>query len=206
MTAQKAQTDRKRIMIAGGSLLAVALLATAAAFTDFANLNLGNGAGGGIGGDNRFNIEVVGTDATGAPVPGTWQDANTVEGVDILVVGAEEITPGDTLGVEIPFRNESPKLSADIDFKLQDRPNLTSDPEMRDLLRYTVTLDGNAIATNQTQDQVNALDLGVYPAKAEATLALSITLPDQGSQAANNALQGKVSYVQAHFNAESVTP
>ncbi|MBL3700212.1 hypothetical protein [Leucobacter luti] len=207
MSIKNRLAGRKRVVIAGGSLLAVALLATAAAFTDYANLNLGNGTDDtGIGGDNRFNIQVVGTDTSGVPVPGTWQEANTVEGVNIAVPGASSITPGDTVSVDIPFRNESPLLSADIGFKLQDRPGYTSDPEIRNVLRYTVALNGTTVASNQTQDQVNALNLGTYLAGAESTLGLSVSLPDQGSEAANNALQGKTSYVQAHFSAESVTP
>ncbi|MEB4616638.1 hypothetical protein [Leucobacter sp. M11] len=200
-------TGRKRLVLAGGALLAVAALATAAAFTDFANLNLGNGTDdSGIGGDNRFNIQVVGTDAAGNPVPGTWQEANTPEGVNINVPGASTLTPGDSVSVEIPFQNESPVLSADVSFTLQDRPGKVSDPVLRDLLRYTVTLDGTVIAGNQTQDQVEDLNLGLYPKQTDSVLGLSITLPDQGSEESNNALQEKVSYVQAHFDASSVTP
>ncbi|MDQ1205226.1 hypothetical protein [Microbacterium sp. SORGH_AS_0862] len=197
----------KRLVIAGGSLLAVAGLVTAAAFTDFANLNLGNGTDdSGIGGDNRFNIQVVGTDGDGVPVPGTWQEADTVEGVNIAVAGADTITPGDTISVDIPFRNESPKLSADIGFSLQDRPGYVSDPEIADALRYTIALDGTTVLSAATQDAVADLDLGTYVTGAQGTLSVSISLPDQGSEAANNALQSKVSYVQAHFAATSVQP
>lgn len=198
---------RKRLFAAGGSLLAVAALATAAAFTDFANLNLGSGTDdSGIGGDNRFNIQVVGTDASGNPVAGTWQEANTPEGVNIAVPGADTITPGDTISVDIPFRNESPALGADISFSLQDRPGYTSDAAMATALRYTIEVDGTAVASNATQAQVADLDLGVYDAGDEGELTVTITLPDQGGEAANNALQGQISYVQAHFDAVSVQP
>lgn len=207
MHATTTPRGTKRLVIAGGSLLAVAGLVTAAAFTDFANLNLGNGTDdSGVGGNNRFNIQVVGTDAAGNPVPGTWQEANTAEGVNVNVPGASTITPGDTVSVDVPFRNESPELSADINFSLQDRPGRTSDPEIVSALRYTVALNGTALATNVTQAQVDDLDLGLYTTGQQGTLKITIALPDQGSEAANNALQSKVSYVQAHFDATSVQP
>ncbi|AUG30985.1 MULTISPECIES: hypothetical protein [Microbacterium] len=198
---------RKRLLIAGGALLGAASLVTAAAFTDFANLNLGNGTDdSGIGGNNRFNIQVVGTDADGNPVAGTWQEADTEAGVNINVPGSQLITPGDTISVAIPFRNESPALSADISFSLQDRPGYTSDPAMVAALRYTITLDGTDIVTDATQATVDDLDLGTYLTGEQGTLEVAITLPDQGSAADNNALQGQVSYVQAHFDAISVQP
>lgn len=200
-------TGRRRAILAGGTALVAVGLVTAAAFTDVANLNLGNGSDdSGIGGDTRFNIQVVGTDADGIPVPGTWQEADAEEGVNIVVPGADLITPGDTVSVSIPFRNESPALSAEIGFSLQDRPGSTSDAGIAAALRYTVSLDGTALVTNATQAAVDALDLDVYATGEQGVLDLAITLPDQGSVAANNALQGQVSYVQAHFDAASVQP
>ncbi|MDD7928343.1 hypothetical protein [Microbacterium thalli] len=206
MTATESTRGSKRFLVAGGSLLAVAGMLTAAAFTDFANLNLGGDSG--IGGDNtRFNIQVVGTDPeTNEPIPGTWQEANTAEGVAIAVPGADLITPGDTVSVEIPFRNESPALGADLAFTLQDRAGFVSDAEFAQAVRYTIALDGTEIVANATQEAVADLDLGVYAAGEEGVLSVSITLPDQGSVEANNALQGKTTYVQAHFDASSVQP
>jgi len=208
MSTKTGVSGRKRVIVAGGALLAAAGLVTAAAFTDFANLNLGNGTDdSGVGGNNRFNIQVVNTDASGNPIPGEWQEANTEAGVNINVPGSELITPGDTISVDIPFRNESPALNAKISFSLQDRAGKTSDPAIAAALRYTVKLGSDpAIVTNVTQAAVNALDLGLYTPGEEQTLTISISLPDQGSAAANNALQGEVSYVQAHFGAVSAQP
>lgn len=201
------KTGRKRIYVAGGALLAVAALATTAAFNDFANLNIGNGTDdSGIGGNNRFNIQVVATDAVGAPIAGQWQEADTADGVNIAVPGADTLTPGDTISVDIPFRNESPKLSAEIDLSLNDRAGKASDPEMANALRYSVVVDGVSLLNNGTQAQFNALDAGTFAAGTESSVRLSISLPDQGSPAANNALSEKVSFAQLHFNADSVTP
>lgn len=205
--AERAASGRKRMVAALGALLGITGLVTAAAFTDFANLNLGNGTDdSGIGGNNRFNIQVVGTDATGNPQPGTWQEANTATGVNINVPGADTITPGDSVSVAIPFRNESPALSAAVTFSLQDRPGHTSDPDIAAALRYTILLDGTALVTDVNQASVADLDLGTYAVGDQGTLAVTITLPDQGTEAANNALQGQLSYAQAHFDATSVQP
>lgn len=198
------KSGQKRVLIAAGSLLGVGALAVAAAFTDFANLNLGNGTGGGIGGgDNTFNIMVVGTDTQGVPVPGTWQEADTAEGVDIALVGADTITPGDTISVDIPVLNDSPKLAADLSLTLGDVPGKASDTDYASQLRYTVTVDGTDVTTNATQSAVNALGLTQIAATADSNVKIAVTLLDQGSAAANNALQGKSAFVQAQFKAES---
>ncbi|MBL3698756.1 hypothetical protein [Leucobacter luti] len=203
-TDKKMKTGRKRAIIAGGALLGIAALSTAAVFTDFANLNLGNGTGGGIGGaDNTFNIQVVGTDTQGVPVPGTWQEANVAEGVDIALLGAETITPGDTITVDIPVKNASPKLGADVNLTLGDVPGKTSDADYAAQLRYDIEVDGVAVATAATQAAVADIDLADLAAGAEATVTVNVTLLDQGSPAGNNALQGKTAHVQAQFNAAS---
>ena len=200
------KTGRKRVLIAAGSLLGIGALAVAAAFSDFANLNLGNGSGGGIGGgDNTFNIQVVGTDANGVPVPGTWQEANVADGVDIALIGADTITPGDTISVDIPVLNDSPKLGADVTLSLGDVPGRASDVDYAAQLRYTITVDGTAAVTNATQSAVSNLDIVDLVAGAESTVGVAITLLDQGSAEANNALQGKTAHVQAQFKAESMS-
>lgn len=207
MTVETKKHSSKRLMVAGGSLLAIAGLITAASFTDFANLNLGNGTDdSGIGGANRFNIQVVDTDADGNPVLGTWQEADTAEGVNINIPNADAIAPGDSVSVVIPFRNESPMLSADISFSLQDRPGHTSDPEIADALLYTITLDGVTVRDQVTQDGVSDVDLGRYLTDENGELGIKVTLPSTGNEAGDNAFQGQVSYVQAHFDAISVQP
>ncbi|MGJ4845139.1 hypothetical protein [Leifsonia sp. Le1] len=71
MTIENAQprrrSSRKRAFLALGAVVAVGAGITAAAFTDFANLNLG---ANGIGAD-QYNIQVVDTDpVTGVQNPG----------------------------------------------------------------------------------------------------------------------------------------
>jgi hypothetical protein len=112
-TARRSKRDRKRIIIAGGSVLLVAALMTAAAFTDIANINLGasaNGeAGGGIGGSDSPALHVARTDADGIPVTpvaeSDWVSANTAEGINYVIPGADSMAPGDAPSVTIPIRN-----------------------------------------------------------------------------------------------------
>lgn len=204
MSTQTTSHGRKRMYLAAGSLVGVAALVTAATFFDFANLNLTSGAdGSGIGGNNRFNIQVVETDTEGNPVPGSWQEAATAEGVDITLPGSDLITPGDSVAVSIPFRNESPVLGAALAFSLQDRPGSTSDAGIAEALRYSLSVDGTTLVTNATQAAVTDVALGELLAGEDAVLDLTVSLPDQGSTAANNALQGQVFYVQAHLDATS---
>ncbi|MDR1853032.1 MAG: hypothetical protein LBR21_10385 [Propionibacteriaceae bacterium] len=194
-----------RLALAAGTLVAAVALWTAAFFTDFANVNFGNGTdGSGIGANNRFNIQVVGTDANGNPQPGTWQEADTVDGASINIPGADTIIPGDTVSVEIPFRNESPSLKAVMKFSLLDRPGHASDRLMRDTLQYTVQLDNNtALVTDVKQDQVKNLSLGTLAAGESHVLKVSVKLPKQPTQDDDNKFNGLVSYVQAHFDAQS---
>ncbi|QTX03319.1 hypothetical protein [Agromyces archimandritae] len=208
---------KKRLIIAGGAVLAAGALATAAAFTDIANLNLGGGTeDSGIGGNNRFNIQVVGTDTAGDPVPGTWQEADTAEGVDIRVPGADVLYPGAApVTVDIPFKNDSPVLSAAIDLDIvsstpagvtRSAEEQAADALIAAGLRYTVAVDNDVLASGVPYSDIDDLDLGTYEAGSGGELTLTIELPGQGSPAADNALQGGIFWAQAHFDAASVTP
>lgn len=112
-TARRTKRDRKRLLIAGGSVLLVAGLMTAAAFTDYANINLGasaNGSGaGGIGGTDSPALLVARTDAEGVPVTPTldtdWVSANSEEGINYVIPGADSMNPGDAPSVTIPIMN-----------------------------------------------------------------------------------------------------
>lgn len=210
-----ATSPRKKVILSVAALAGVGVLATTAAFTDFANLNLGNGAdGSGIGG-GAFNIQVVGTDADNLPVPGTWQEADTAQGVDIAVPGADTITPGDTISVEIPYLNDSATLGADIAVWMNEVPGKTSDATYLGQLRFTVKdATGTAItgASNLTFDAFNELSEAAnltptaLAAGADSKLTLEIKLESLGDDAANQALNGGTAYVQLHFDATSVAP
>ncbi len=203
----KLRWSRRYYAVAAATVVAGLALGTAASFTDFANLNFGPGRAA-IGGENYFNIKVIGTDRySGRPKPGTWQDADTAEGVDLLVPGAEALVPGGSASTSIPFKNFSTRLIADINFTVREAPGKTSDPLMAEALRYTVSLgDGRVLARNVRQEALRAINIGQYAAGEEGALEIVVTLPDQGSAEANNELQGKLAYPQVHFAAVSQSP
>ncbi|WP_448058824.1 hypothetical protein [Cellulomonas hominis] len=198
--------SRKRMLLSGGALLGVGALFTAANFFDIANLNLGGGGGDGGGGigTGGFSIQVRQYDADGQPTA-AWQEANTIAGENITVAGANEITPGDTIEVLMPYRNDSDKLGADINLWLNADPNVTypatpagaaqevKDGLYRDALRFTVLAeDGTTklvdnVAFADFDSALEALDLtegvnslpgtpGYLRPAEEAAFTLQITL------------------------------
>ncbi len=220
---------RKRTLVAAGSLLGVAALVTAAAFTDSAYLNLGGGDGDdGIGGSkNTFDIQVVDTDpTTNAPLAGTYADADAaglwqqatdpgIDGVTVAIPGAETITPGDTVSVDIPFKNDSPELGGALVVSLADSPKGTSTAvpagetlSMAELLRYTVEVKDASGATTATytdlpQADFDALDLGSYDAQTGGTVSISVTWTTAGIVDVNH-FQGSQTFVQAQFGGTSL--
>lgn len=208
MTRQK--TSRTKTIVSVGALIGVGALATTAAFTDFGNLNLGAGADGSAIGAGAFDIKVVGTDVNNFPEPGTWQDANTAEGVDIAIPGADTVTPGDTITVDLPYKNASETLGADIKLWMNLVPGTTSDDDYVAALTFTVKdSDGTPIVEDVAFADFNALaeaaDLTptALAAGSDDSLTLEITLSDLGVEG-NADLNGGVAHVQAHFDAVSV--
>lgn len=216
---------RTRLVLSIGAVAGVGALVTAASFTDFANLNLGNGTDGSGIGAGTFNIQVVGTDAAGAPVAGTWQEADLPEGVDIAIPGADTITPGDTIEVTLPYRNASASLGADIDLWLNEVPGQTSSPAYLAALRFTVLDgDGAVLVSDLTFDQLNAgsaaekisltdaLADGALAAGDEDAITVEVSLVDYDADNAtgdadgmtNDVLNGGLAYVQLHWDAVSV--
>ncbi|QZN85608.1 hypothetical protein [Cellulomonas sp. C5510] len=215
---------RTRLVLSIGAVAGVGALVTAATFTDFANLNLGDGTDGGGIGSGRFNIQVVGTDGAGMPVPGTWQEANLPEGVDIAVPGAGSITPGGTIEVDLPYRNASTSLGADIDLWLKEVPGRTSTPAYLDALRFTI-LDGAGVplVSDVTFDELDAssaaekisltdaLTGSELAAGAEDSITVQVSLADYDADNSsgdadgltNDVLNGGVAYVQLHWDAVS---
>lgn len=216
---------RTRLVLSIGAVAGVGALVTAATFTDFANLNLGNGTDGSGIGAGTFNMQVVGTNSAGVPVAGTWQEANLPEGVDVAIPGADTITPGETIEVTLPYRNASTKLGADIDLWLNEVPGQTSSPDFLAALRFTI-LDGTGavLADGVTFDALDAGDaasrISLTDALTDAALApgdedeitVRVALldydADNGSGDAdglsNDILNGGVAYVQLHWDAVSV--
>lgn len=213
MEENQKKNGRKRAIIAAGTLLVAGALVTSAAFTDFANINLNNGsAGGGIGpgADNAFQLLVAKPDVNGDPLvdgsgnvaDANWVSANTAAGVDYRLAGLDNLAPGSGVAsVTIPMKNNSKgtmltKLSI-------TQKGAASDPTLLSALRFTVTQGGTALATNVTQSAAQNLPLSNLGGKGTSKVTVQVSIADQGSQAANNALADKSAYVTAHIDAAS---
>lgn len=142
----------------------VGALATAAAFTDFANLNLGGE--GGIGSDNRFDIAVV--------LPNnTVEQADTDAGYNWEIEGAKALVPGGHLETTIPVFNNTSAVVADTQIAVELRGadgSVGDAPNIVDFLRFTASVDGTDIFTNVTWEQAQG-SLGNLAARDAAPLA-----------------------------------
>lgn len=217
MTTEDAQptrhSTRVRAFLALGAVVAVAAGVTAAAFTDFANLNLGtNGIGTGV-----YNIQVVDTDpVTGAQIPGQWQEADSIAGAPIEIVGADTIFPGSApISVAIPVRNASTALNSTLTLTLAQLPDAgadVTDPNYLSSLRFSydqpaTSLSPTAISgTDLTFTQLNAITLNSLAAGEESSVTITVRLLTQAESGAvfdDNSLNGSKAFVQAQFNGSS---
>jgi hypothetical protein len=210
---RREKSRRTRAVIGLGAVVAIAAGVTAAAFTDFANLNLG---ANGIGAD-QYNIQVVDTDpVTGAQIPGSWQEADTAAGAPIELVGANTLFPGSTpISVDIPVRNASATLNSTLSLglvQLPDNAPAITDPDYLSSLRFTITQPATSLgatpisATDQTFAQLSTLALNGLAAGEESSVTIEVRLLTQaesGSSFTDNDLNGAKAYLQAQFNGTS---
>lgn len=208
------RSSRKRAFLALGAVVAVGAGITAAAFTDFANLNLG---ANGIGAD-QYNIQVVDTDpVTGAQIPGTWQEANTVAGAPIELVGAQTLYPGSAaISVDIPVRNASASLGSTLTLSLAQLPDAgadVTDPNYLSSLRFSYSQPATSVGTTAvagtdlTFAELNAVALNGLAAGEESSVTITVRLLDQAESGAtfdDNSLNGSKAFIQAQFNGTSV--
>ena len=206
---------RKRAFLALGCIVAVAAAVTAAAFTDFANLNLG---ADGIGSPGQFNIQVVDTDpVTGAQIPGQWQEADTAAGAPIELVGAQTLYPGSApISVTIPVRNNSTGFDSTLSLSLAQLPDAganVTDPNYLSSLRFSYSQPATALspapasATDLTFAQLNAVTLNELAAGEESSVTISVRLLTQAESGAafdDNSLNGMQAFVQAQFDGASL--
>jgi hypothetical protein len=207
---------RRKAFVAWGALAGVAALATAAAFTDVARLNLGSE---GIGGsDSTYNLQVGATDAAGEFIAG-WQEADAPAGVPIAISGADAVFPGsDAISVTIPVRNDSPTYDSSLKITLEQLADDAANGRVTDAnylssLRFDVAMPAtDADATSVLEEdltfaQVAALELNTLDADEESSVTLSIRLLDQEQSGAaydDNSLSGKGAFLQARLDGASV--
>ena len=208
-------STRERALFGLGAVVAVAVAITAAAFTDFANLNLG---AGGIGSAGQFNIQVVDTDpVTGAQIPGQWQEANTAAGAPIELVGAQALYPGSApITVSIPVRNDSTGFGSTLALSLAQLPDAganVTDPNYLSSLRFSYSQAATTLSpapvsgTDLTFAELNAITLNELAAGEESSVTITVRLLTQAESGAafdDNSLNGRQAFLQAQFNGSSI--
>ncbi|WP_157993015.1 hypothetical protein [Leucobacter luti] len=159
---KKKMSGKARAALAVGSLLGVAALATTAAFTDFANINLGSG-GEGIGSSSKFDIAVVDTDDT-------VLQADTEAGVDWVIPGADSFVPGRTLTTTIPVFNNSKTITGDLSVVVEaiGDGSIGTSPNIMKFLKFSATdTSTGTVLFGDPADPTAGVDL----ASAEAEIA-----------------------------------
>ena len=155
-------TKKRAILAAGGAAVLCGTAITAAAFTDFASLNLGNGAGGGIGSTSTFDIAVV--------EEGKVRQADTQDGLDWKIGGSDALVPGGSITTTIPVFNNSPKVKSALDLAVElqgDEGAVAGKPNITKFLRFTATVDGTALFENATWDEAKGAIAEIAPRGAD---------------------------------------
>lgn len=160
---------------------------TAAAFTDFARVNLGTGAAGsGLGNPNRFDIAVK--DSTGV-----LRDADTPETAVVLPLSAgSAFSESKPVEFDVSVTNRKPGVNGNLTVSLYD-----PDPQSGDLfgtLLFTVYLDGAATPAiaNATAQQVNQAGLtfqNVAPGEQRAVRVSAVLAANSGAQSSGKSTQ-----------------
>jgi hypothetical protein len=207
---------RRKVLAAWGVLAGLAAVLTAAAFSDAIYLNFGTGAkDSGIGGggtDKAYNLQVGALNPDGTfKNDGTWIEADAKAGVDIKLAGAESLFPGSQPAtVEIPIRNASADIGSTLGLKLINRDTAKTSPEYLAALRFEITMPATTTGTspisltNKTfNDLASGVALNGLAPKADVKVTVKVTLPDQGDETSNNALNGKAAWIQANFYGQS---
>lgn len=218
------KSGRKRAIIAGGAILGVAALATTAAFTDFARLNL-NGEGGFGGASNSYNLVVSsGQEATVAAVPeANWIEANP-DAADIApITGAEALVPGgNSIYVNIPVKNDSNSINSSLALTLENTAAISDDPTQAakdaayaGLMTFEVAQVADASTTPTdwvtttplsfgANGKTTVLDLNNLSAQAGDVVVVKVTLKDGANAAETNAANGGGVKIEARFDSSSI--
>ncbi|WGD37213.1 hypothetical protein [Lysinibacter sp. HNR] len=219
----KKRTGRKRTVIAAGALLGVAALATTAAFTDQAFLNLGGSNGfGGI--ENSYSIAVSQNQETTVDSVETWiRPGTTATAADIDVSGSDALSPGgDPLYVNIPVLNQSVSFRSTLALQFTDQTADAEDQAQADrdaayagLFRVDIAQVDSAstaptewVATGLSLDDSGAISstaLGNLEPEAGKVIVLRIYLANGATQALTNAANGGGVKLQAHFTGTSMS-
>ncbi|GAB3620975.1 hypothetical protein GCM10027417_22360 [Glutamicibacter endophyticus] len=215
------KSGRKRATLTAAALLGVGALVTAAAFTDFALLDL-NGSGGIGGSANKYNIQVStqSVDRASDVSEKQWVEANP-EAESLDIPGADALIPGGkSIVAKIPVRNASHTMRSSLDLSLQNTTAPTDDAAedaknraYGQLLHVDVALlddasdlskvswkpvEMNSFATGEKSERVRLDELDADSGKI-AVLRIGLN-----SSADDNAANGGTVAVQARFDGTAI--
>ncbi|MCA4134032.1 hypothetical protein [Arthrobacter sp. M4] len=185
--AEKGRGRKRLILILGAGALVIGATTTAAAYTDFARLNLGTGAAGsGLGNPNRFDIAVK--DSANA-----LQDAETpADAVVLPLTSGAAFSESAPVQFDVTVANRTPGVTGDLAVTLYDPDAQTDD--LFDTLRFSVYLDGAATPAiaNASAQQVNQAGLkfaDVAPGQEHSIRVTAILPAGSGAMAPGKATQ-----------------
>ena len=220
MSTTSVRSGRKRAALTGATLLGVTALITAATFTDNAWLSLNGGSGWG-GAGQTFAIEAsAGNESTLADVQ-TWGDYGTAESAGIVLLEERSIVlnpddPASTAVVNLPVRNATAQLRADVDLGLvastdgQTAEQQAKNEAYLSAMQFEVAVDGEVAGTYRYDqiDSATPFNVGVLEQAdaaddgAVVTLTVSLVTPD--GVAVDDFNGGGVELL-AHFAGSSVS-
>lgn len=174
---------RRRGLLIWGSVAALGALITAAAFVDAEWASI-HPDGGYVTG--RHNLQL--SDDGGV----TWGDYHTQDGaLQVTMTGDHEhLVPGlSTVAGDYMVRNASEQYDSTMELTMVD--GATSDAELRDALRFTVTVGGDPVASDATYAYLaDGIELPNLPAQAKREVEILARVADQGHPA-NSLIQSQ---------------
>ncbi len=198
---------RRRTVLASGALFAVAVLTTAAAFTDYADVNVAID-----GKDNTFDIVAAGSSAAGwQPSDSDWAQGNPeAYRIHLTEDGrGYPLAPGGRLELRVAAKNASPKLAGALSVRISD-PNPQQDAvdpgtgrylELFDQLNFSL-MDGDVVV----MDHVPASELQsfTWDAALEAGEVRLLDVVIELPESVDNRWQQASTDVQFSFEAVNV--
>lgn len=217
MTNLKKKNGKKRAIITAGALLGAGALISAAAFTDFALLNL-NGEGGFGGADNAYNLVVSNAQEAKVSEVGTWVEANP-EAEDVAPIeGADSLVPGGApLYVNLPVKNDSKSMGSTLAISFE---NITDDAsesaeQIAKNVAYAGLISFEVAEVDDASDLTAAVwqpvsgfdtaeDLSNLAKQAGKVIVVKVSLDEGSTQEETNAANGGGVEVQARFDGSSI--
>ncbi|MFC4223904.1 hypothetical protein [Lysinibacter cavernae] len=227
-TTRRKSVGRKRLVLALGAAVALTVLVTSAAFSDFANLNLGAKDKGIAAG--KFNIQVGSISVPPGATEGgvdtkacsagqefvDWIEADQKVGVDLYQYYNKFEPGGPDQEVYLCFRvDPASDFKGNVKATIQDIDGKATHPDLKSVVQYKIDYaDPSNVGTYYTnmnwqtklpfttQSAMTIVNLDTVESGEMGFVRVFIRFPDQGAN--NNSFQTKQAFPQLVFYGESV--